>query len=102
MKGIRLTDSEVLAICKIFRSHFLASDHLWIFGSRVDLNKRGGDIDLYIETKMSAEIASEAKIKFLTNLEIALGEQKIDVVLKIAGFDLPIYEVAKEEGIKLL
>ncbi len=102
MKGIRLDNSQILVISKAFRAHFLPEDHLWIFGSRVDLNKRGGDIDLYIETSMSAEEASSARIKFLTNLEIELGEQKIDVVMKIRDLDLPIYEVAKNEGVKLL
>lgn len=102
MKGIRLENSQILTISKAFRACFLPDDHLWIFGSRVDLKKRGGDIDLYIETGMSVEEANAARIKFLTNLEIELGEQKIDVVLKIGDFYLPIYDVAKNEGVKLL
>lgn len=102
MKGIRLDNSQILAISKSFRLCFLPGDHLWIFGSRVDLKKKGGDIDLYLETTMSAGEACKARIKFLTNLEIELGEQKIDVVMNIGNLKLPIYEVAKKEGIKLL
>jgi hypothetical protein len=102
MKGIRLTDAEVLAICKAFRACFLSEDHLWLFGSRTNLNKRGGDIDLYIETKKDPNEANASKMCFLTQLELALGEQKIDVVIKSGNFELPIYNVAKAEGIQLL
>ncbi len=103
MRGIRLSDFEVLAISKAFRLCFLPNDHLWLFGSRIDLNKRGGDIDLYIETNINnpAE-ANSSKLRFLSELESSIGEQKIDVVLKAGDVELPIYNVAKEEGIQLL
>ena len=103
MKGIRLTDSEVLAISKAFRLCFLPDDHLWLFGSRTNLNKRGGDIDLYIETNTTDPTkVNSSKFRFLSELENALGEQKIDVVIKAGNFELPIYNVVKEEGIQLL
>lgn len=103
MKGIRLSDAEVLAISKAFRLCFLSEDHLWLFGSRTDLNKRGGDIDLYIETNINDPAkANSSKLRFLSELDGALGEQKIDIVLKAGNFELPIYNVAKEQGIQLL
>ncbi len=102
MRGIRLTDAQVLAICKAFRSCFLLNDKIWLFGSRTNLNKRGGDIDLYIETKKDSQEVSESKICFLSKLETTLGEQKIDLVIRSGNFELPIYNVAKEEGIQLL
>ena len=46
--NIRLKDYEIVAITDAFKKLFLPQDHLWIFGSRVDMDKRGGDIDLYI------------------------------------------------------
>ena len=102
MKGIRLTDAQVLAICAAFRSCFLLGDKLWLFGSRANLNKRGGDIDLYIETKKNPQEISESKIRFLSKLEMTLGEQKIDIVIRSDNFELSICDVAKEEGIQLL
>lgn len=103
MKGIRLTDREVLAISKAFRLFFQADDHLWLFGSRTDLDKRGGDIDLYVETNIKdASIVNTNKLKFLAELENILGEQKIDVIVNSAEEELPIHFVAKTEGIKLL
>ncbi len=103
MRGIRLTDFEVLAISKAFRLCFLQDDHLWLFGSRTNLNKRGGDIDLYIETHIHDPTeANNRKLRFLSELESTLGEQKIDLVLKADDPDLPIYSVAKKEGIKII
>jgi hypothetical protein len=104
-KKIRLSNSDLVAIQNIFHKHFLAKDSLWLFGSRVDLAKLGGDIDLYIETSMeSMELAIKKKIDFIWDLEQIIGEQKIDVVLNIVNhpYDLPIYKIAKEQGVKIV
>lgn len=102
---IRLSAHDLAAIRKLFTQHFLDSDQLWIFGSRADLTKKGGDIDLYIETK--AKEASEAgkmRMKFAIALEDEIGEQKIDIILNLLNFpyDLPIYEIAKQTGIRIV
>ena len=48
-----------------------------LFGSRVDDNKKGGDIDLYVITKNNS---FENQRKFWSLLQIKLGEQKIDII----------------------
>lgn len=103
-QNIRLKLSEIDAIKTSFKHHFASADHLWIFGSRVDPNARGGDIDLYIETISPSQEALNKKLDFVCELYKAIGLQKIDVVLKLttSDFHLPIYEVAKSEGIQLL
>lgn len=74
-----------------------------LFGSRVDDNARGGDIDLYIEPEIQrADDIVEAKLNALVELHRQLGEQKIDLVInRKQGTDLPIYQVAKETGVLL-
>jgi predicted nucleotidyltransferase len=52
---------------------------IYLFGSRVDDNLKGGDIDLYIETEDKRDLF-EKKIKFLARLKRSIGEQRIDVV----------------------
>jgi predicted nucleotidyltransferase len=102
---MRLTDQEKQIICKAFLQHFGKNDHLWLFGSRVDVNKKGGDIDLYVETEeKDSSIANDKKFSFVNDLWLALGEQKIDVILNLTHnhFDLPIYQQAKSEGIRLV
>lgn len=105
IKNIRLTELEISNIKKCFLNIFQKTDTLYIFGSRIDPKKKGGDIDLYIETTISDinEIA-KLKIKFITKLMQTIGEQKIDVVIKSTATkkDLPIHLEAKKTGIKLI
>jgi hypothetical protein len=103
-KDIRLTTVELNTLRTAFKEFFGQNDSLWLFGSRADPNKKGGDIDLYIEAHhLQADEAFNKKIRFLVAIKDQIGEQKIDVVLKLDGYDeLPIYAVAKETGIKLI
>jgi len=52
---------------------------IYLFGSRVDDTKKGGDIDLYIEIEDKSNLF-EKKIKFLSKLKQKIDNQKIDVV----------------------
>lgn len=102
---MRLNKNEIYVITESFKKHFGENDHLWLFGSRADPNKRGGDIDLYIETQeKDMKRALNNKLAFVNNLWLQLGEQKIDVVLRLLSYNqaLPIYDVAKKEGIPLV
>lgn len=103
---VRLEDFQLQTILNSFNAHFLPDDHLWIFGSRVELYKRGGDIDLYIETKCAnAKDAYERETRFISEIWDKIGEQKIDIVMNLValgGEQLPIYEVARTKGVKLV
>ena len=76
---MRLTEFEINTIRQSACDVFGADVQVFLFGSRVDDTKKGGDIDLYIKTKMDNNLTH--KIKFLIALEQKLGEQKIDVVI---------------------
>ena len=105
LERVRLSNHDLQAIITAFKNYFLESDHLWLFGSRVDLSRRGGDIDLYIETNaMTIKESLHMKSYFLMEVEQRIGEQKIDVVLNVISlkYDLPIYVIAKAEGIQLV
>jgi predicted nucleotidyltransferase len=75
-----------------------------LFGSRVDDNQRGGDIDLLIETNLSdVNMIVRAELAFVTKLQMKLGEQKIDVLVNYPARHSmqPIFSIAKERGIQL-
>ena len=105
LKLVRLNQDELLSIQQSFRATFLPADHLWLFGSRANMNKRGGDIDLYIETNVTdlADVSTREN-QFIFKLWDLMGEKKIDVVINIlpANKDLPIYSIAKNTGIQLI
>lgn len=101
---MRLSEQQCSIIRRAAAENFGAEANVWLFGSRVDDAARGGDIDLYIEAATDdADAIVESKLRFLVALHKKLGEQKIDVVIRRPGFkeDLPIFQVARQTGIKL-
>ncbi len=81
-----------------FKEFFKEGD-IYLFGSRVDDNKRGGDIDLYFILKDHSNLF-EKKIKFLSRVKKELGEQKIDIIFN-QDKDRLIEKEAIKWGIKL-
>ncbi len=72
---------------------------IYLFGSRVNDSKRGGDIDLYLIPNIKESLQIK-KIKFLLKLNMILGEQKIDIVIS-NDINRSIEVVALNEGILL-
>lgn len=103
MLPVRLHPRDLEIILKTFTRFFGPEDHLWLFGSRADPSKKGGDIDLYIESSLPNEDAFNARLKFGAALYLELEEQKVDIVLNLLGTstELPIYQVAKTTGVLL-
>ncbi len=98
---MRLTDQQVDAIKRAAAEIYGEAAQVWLFGSRVDDRKRGGDIDLLIRPPECARHALIDKIRLLGRLEQALGERKIDVVIETAHDRRPIVEIAHTQGVRL-
>ncbi len=75
---MRLTAQERAAIKDAVR---LADPdaQVYLFGSRADDNLRGGDLDLLV---LSNRVSLAEKTEILIRLKDALGEQKIDLLVK--------------------
>ena len=102
---MRLTDLQATVIRDSVVRSFGPATRVWLFGSRVDEQGKGGDIDLYIEPEIQdAAQLVEAKLHLLRDIHKKLGEQKVDVVIRREAFkdDLAIFRVARETGIRLL
>ncbi len=95
---MRLTSKQHNVIKKSFLNIF-KSGEIYLFGSRVDDEKRGGDIDLYIVTDNQEHLVQK-KIKFLVDVKREIGEQKIDIVFN-KDENRPIELEAKEHGVLL-
>jgi len=79
--NMRLTEFEIETIKSLANQHFGADIQVFLFGSRTNNHLRGGDIDLFIRNPNRLRIDARTRINFITDLIIAIGDQKIDVVL---------------------
>ncbi len=75
---MRLNQYEIDCIKNLAVRHFGADVSVFLFGSRTNDQLRGGDIDLFIR---GGHLNIRAKVDFLTDLILKIGDQKIDVVL---------------------
>lgn len=73
---------------------------VYLFGSRIDESRKGGDIDIYVETNLKKNIFDK-KIELLKRLHDKMGDQKIDIVINNHTTQKYIYEIARQEGIAL-
>jgi predicted nucleotidyltransferase len=79
---MRLRPEQSTQIRQSAAENFDPEARVWLFGSRVDDSRRGGDIDLLVQTRaLSADAALRCKIRMLGLLESRLGERKIDIVI---------------------
>lgn len=79
-----------------------AKNRVWLFGSRVDDSLRGGDIDLLIETEATLSNRAQTLCRLHGALIYALGERKLDILLKDARTrDAPVFDIAKRTGVIL-
>lgn len=100
---MRISNDELRIIKSLAEKYFGENCSVYIFGSRVDDSKRGGDIDIYVETDLDKDVILNAKIKFLVDLKTAIGDQKVDVVVFNPKFmkEELIHKVARSEGKKI-
>jgi predicted nucleotidyltransferase len=77
---MRITEKERSQIKTLVQQVFGEKSRVYLFGSRVSMDKKGGDIDLFVEPQILNN-PFEQKITLMTKLQLALGDQKIDIVL---------------------
>lgn len=105
---LRLNNDQIQAICHAATVAFGQGTSVWLFGSRVDDAKKGGDIDLLVCPQLhttpqaaEGEHVFMQKIKMLSFLERHLGERKVDLIVERSQDMRPIVEVAHKTGIRL-
>jgi predicted nucleotidyltransferase len=99
---MRLTTEQVQAIRHAAQRVLGAGARVSVFGSMALDDRKGGDIDLFFET--DAPLANRAKVLCQLHgaLTLALGDRKIDVILKDANTPpAPVFEIAKRTGVPL-
>lgn len=93
---MRLKDFELNAIVSTVKS-FDGNASLYLFGSRVDDTKKGGDIDLLV---LSDRLTNDDKRSIKKKLYELIGEQKIDLLIAADDSD-PFVKLVLGTGVKL-
>lgn len=99
---MRLTAIERTQILGVVDRLTNGRGRVWLFGSRVNDNARGGDLDLMVESDDPVEHPARLMAAIGAQLEMQLGERTIDVLLKAPNLrQLPVHDVAAATGMLL-
>ncbi|MFH1562438.1 MAG: nucleotidyltransferase domain-containing protein [Nitrospirota bacterium] len=72
---------------------------VYLFGSRADDNKKGGDIDIMILSNRKISWKEKAMIKW--HYFGKFGEQKLDIISSTFKEETPFKQIVLQEGIRL-
>ncbi len=103
---MRLSPAQLDLLRRTALRRFGANSALWLFGSRLRDDLRGGDIDVYIETpECNADQLIDSRLRFLADLHDTpeFEGERIDVVIKspLHQEELAVHRVARAQGVRL-
>ena len=96
---MRLTDHQAKAIMQL--AHEIAGEQVQVrvFGSRLDDDARGGDLDLMLELFEPAASPALLAARFSARVTRLMQGRKVDVLLAAPNLKrLPIHDMAFREG----
>ena len=76
---MRLSKREIEAILQVAEDIYGTDVKVYLFGSRVDDSRRGGDIDLLVRTT-SAKKGILDRVRMASRIKSLIGDQKIDII----------------------
>jgi predicted nucleotidyltransferase len=95
---MRLSVNQQQNILQTLYQNFGAATKVWLFGSRVDDSRRGGDVDLYVETHNESNLLAKLRCKMALE---ELLDLSVDLIVRDPSKDDPIYTIAKKRGVQL-
>lgn len=99
---MRLSSEQVAAIRRDVS--LIAGDaaRVWLFGSRVHDDARGGDIDLLVELNEPVAEPAQLSAQLAARVSRSIYGRKVDVLVQAPNLlRLPIHAIALAEGIRL-
>jgi predicted nucleotidyltransferase len=99
---MRLGPDERKVILEAASRHFGEAAEVWLFGSRVRDDARGGDIDLLVELPAPLAPPVRLSLAFEADIQNALDDPKVDVLVHAVSEEVsPICRLARETGVRL-
>ena len=79
--GMRLSELTCAIIRSTVQEVFGSEATVKLFGSRINDNARGGDIDLLVELTSATTELERKTLQLITRLQMRIGDQPIDVLV---------------------
>ena len=99
---MRLTPAQINTIQSTVHAVLGESAQVTLFGSRVDDNLKGGDVDLMVEVQHGIEAPAVVSARIASRISRFMHSRKVDVLLKAPNLlEQPIHRIASLEGIRL-
>ncbi len=99
---MRLREDDVATIRRTVQEEVGADANVCLFGSRLDDNARGGDIDLLVRSPHPIAEPAMTAARISSRLIRAFHGRRVDVVLSAPNLrHLPIHEAAERSGVLL-
>lgn len=96
---MRLTNDQIQTIRDSVHAIAGPDAEVRVFGSRLQDDVRGGDLDLLVELHEPVEHPARLSASLSTRISRAMHGRNVDVVLLAPNLSrLPIHDIALEEG----
>jgi predicted nucleotidyltransferase len=99
---MRLTPAQIDTIKSTAQAVLGEGAQVTLFGSRVDDEQKGGDVDLMVEVTQAIADPAVLAARLSSRVSRSMHGRRVDVVLKAPNLmEQPIHRIAKQEGIRL-
>ena len=99
---MRLSTEQIANIRLLTSQLAGASARVWLFGSRVRDDARGGDVDLMLEVDSPVLEPAQLSASLAARVSRTMFGRRVDVLIKAPNLlHLPIHDVALAQGVRL-
>jgi len=99
---MRLSQAQIKAIKSAAAEIFGDEAEVWLFGSRADDSRRGGDVDLMVETAETLNDPAVLAARLSARVSRGMYGRHVDVVVHAPGSpEQPIHRAARTHGVRL-
>jgi len=99
---MRLTVDHIDMICRVVAEEAGDTAEVRLFGSRLDDQAKGGDVDLLVESSTPVEQPAYLAARISARLTRCMQGRKVDIVLAAPNLERhEIHDIAKAQGARL-
>lgn len=102
MPRMRISQEQCRAIGRLAREVAGERACVRLYGSRLDEQARGGDVDLFLELPFPVENPALTAARLSARVSRLFRGRRVDVLIAAPNLEqLPIHEVARRQGVLL-